>query len=155
MAIWHVSFLPFGTRLGFEPRTSQFGSKCSPDWANEGRLYCSTIILLLLFYADPVMNLSALLWPGQFLVCPPLCLSPTVPNLYSNVHECKKFEVRAHSCWGEHESCKFFIWARFFRDNSKITVRHVRSQLEKVRFIYANEHEYECEVTQTSRVWVR
>ncbi len=83
------------------------------------------------------------------------CPSPTVPNLYSNVHECKKFEIRAHSCWGEHESCKFFIWARFFLDNSKITVIHIRSQLEKVQFIYANEQESACEVTRTSRVWVR
>ncbi len=84
-----------------------------------------------------------------------LCPSPTVPNLYLNVHECKKFEIRAHSCWGEHESCKFFIWARLFLDNSKITVRHVRSQLEKVRFIYANEHKSACKVTRTSRIWVR
>ncbi len=82
------------------------------------------------------------------------CPSSTVPNLYSNVHESKKFEIRAHSSWGEHKSCKFFIWAWFFLDNSKITVRHIRSQLEKVWFIYANEHESACEVTQTSRVWV-
>ncbi len=44
---------------------------------------------------------------------------PTVPNMSQNVHECKKFEIRTHSCLGEHESCKFFIWARSFLDNSK------------------------------------
>ncbi len=34
-----------------------------------------------------------------------------------------------------------------------MTVRHVRSQLNKVRFIYANEHKSVCEVTRTSRIW--
>ncbi len=70
--------------------------------------------------------------PGLHGFLSGLCHSPTVPNLLPNEEECKKFESRAYSCWGEHESCKFFIWARFFLDNSKIKIRHVRSQVDKV-----------------------
>ncbi len=31
-----------------------------------------------------------------------LCPSPIVLNLFPNVDECKKFEIRSYSCWGEH-----------------------------------------------------
>ncbi len=88
---------------------------------------------------------------GNIILCP----SPTLPNLSPNMHKCKKFEMRAHSCWEEHESCKFFIWARFFLDNSKIIVRHVWSQLDKVRFIFVNEHESACEVNSNFSSMVR
>ncbi len=65
---------------------------------------------------------------------------PTVPNLLPNVDECKHFEIRTNSCWARDEHHKFFIWAQFFLDNNKITIRHVRSQVDNVRVIFASEH---------------
>ncbi len=47
-----------------------------------------------------------------------------MPNLLPNEEECQKFEIRANSCWGKDESCKFLIWAQFFLDNSKEKIRH-------------------------------
>ncbi len=79
----------------------------------------------------------------KFLNMTALCPSPTVPNLLPNEDECKKFESSTYFYWGEHESCKFFIWAWFFLDNSKIKIRHVWSQVDKVRlYLQLTMNEY-------------
>ncbi len=48
--------------------------------------------------------------------------------------ECKNFEIRVNSCWAK-DKWEMFIWARFFLDNSKITIRHVWSQVDKEKVI--------------------
>ncbi len=73
----------------------------------------------------------------------PLCPNLTVPNLLPNVDECNNFEIRANSCWGRDESCKFFDWVLFFLDNSKIKIWHVGSQVNKVR-LYLRMTTNEC-----------
>ncbi len=57
---------------------------------------------------------------------------------------------------GERTNQKFFIWARFFFDNSKITIRHVRSQVDKVRIIFANNREWACKVNSnfSRMIWI-
>ncbi len=41
-----------------------------------------------------------------------LCPSPTVPNLLPNEDECKKFEIRANSCWGKTKYDYICEWPR-------------------------------------------
>ncbi len=78
--------------------------------------------------------------------------SLTVPNLLPNVDECENFEIRANSCWGKDESCTFFIWAQFFLDNSKIKIRHVRSQVNKVQLLWVR---WACEVNSNFSRMIR
>ncbi len=74
-----------------------------------------------------------------------LCPSLTVPNVLQKVDKYKKFEIPPIPV-GERTNQTFFIWARFFLDNSKTTIRHVWSQVDKVRVIFANERKSACKV---------
>ncbi len=73
-----------------------------------------------------------------------------VPNVLSNMDECKKSIPVA-----ERTNQKFFFWARFFLDNSKITIRHVWSKVNKVRVIFANERESACKVNLNFSLMIR
>ncbi len=81
-----------------------------------------------------------------FILRPFICVYAPVPlcRIYSWTRtNVRNFQIHANSCWGKDESCKFFIWAWFFLDNSKIKMRHVRSQVDKVRLylrMTINEH---------------
>ncbi len=75
----------------------------------------------------------------QAFVC--LCPSPTVPNLLPNMDECKNVEIRTNSCWGRTNIINVSFELGYFLDNNKITIRHVQSQVDKVRVIFANDHE--------------
>ncbi len=75
--------------------------------------------------------------------CIPVCSNAPVPlcricsRTWTNVKSLKFAPIPV----GERTNEIFFNWARFFLDNSKITIRHVWSQVNKVRVIFANEHE--------------
>ncbi len=110
---------------------SVFRGKTFRTWLGQA------ILILNIFYQNST-------WLDK--ISKSLMHSPTVPNVFPNVDECKKFEIRAHSCWQGSTNQKYFIWTRFFLDNSKITITQVPRQLKKVRFIFANEHESACDV---------
>ncbi len=118
------------------------------------RIYCRkwTNVKILKFGPIPVGECPSLTVPNllpnvKILKFTPIlvgeCPSLTVPNLLPNVDECENFEIHANSCWGRDESCTFFIWVRFFLDNSKIKIWHVRSQVDKVR-LYLRMTTNEC-----------
>ncbi len=79
---------------------------------------------------------------SSLLVMPPVPLCRIWSRMWTNVKSLKFAPIPV----GGSMNQKFFTWTRFFLDNSKIIIRHVRGQLDKVRFLFTNEYESACEV---------